>query len=125
MEYWMARVVLDRGLGLRQFTEEKVRDPRSRELVKRVRLIPDPEMEYPSSKVRIIVKTRRGRSFDTIYFPSKGTPENPMTERELQDKYRECAGWGGIIGEKVEESMRMIMELEKLGDVGALMRIIH
>jgi 2-methylcitrate dehydratase PrpD len=49
MEYWMARAILDRRLGLRQFTEEKVRDPRSRELVKRVRLVPDPEMEYPSS----------------------------------------------------------------------------
>jgi 2-methylcitrate dehydratase PrpD len=125
MEYWMARAILDRRLGLRQFTDEKVGDPRSRELVKRVRLVPGQEMEYPSSKVRIIVKTRSGGTFDTIYYPPKGTPENPMTEKELLDKYRECAEWGGVKRGRVEKSMRMIMELEKLGDIGALMRAIH
>ncbi len=122
MEYWMARAILDRRLGLRQFTDEKVNDPRSRELVKRVKLVPDPEMEYPSSKVRMILKTRSGRSFDTIYFPPKGTPENPMTEKELLDKYRECAEWGGVTGDRIEKSMSMIMGLEKIEDIGTLMR---
>ena len=125
MEYWMARAILDRRLGLRQFTEEKVRDPRSMQLVKRVRLVPDPEMEHPTSKVKVIVKTKRGETFDTIYYPPKGTPENPMTEAELLDKYRECAEWGGFTKSRAEESMRMILGLEKLKDVGALMRAIH
>jgi 2-methylcitrate dehydratase PrpD len=125
MEYWMARAILDRRLGLPQFTEEKIRDPRSRELVKRVMLVPDPEMEYTSSKVRVIVKTRNGRSFDTVYFPPKGTPENPMTEKELIEKYRECAEWSGLTKNNTEESMKLIMGLEKLEDVGVLMRAIR
>jgi 2-methylcitrate dehydratase PrpD len=124
MEYWMARALLDRKLGLQQFTDEKVLDQKSRELVKRVKLIPDQEMEYPSSKVRIIVKTRDNRLLETLYFPPKGTPENPMTEEELKDKYRECAEWGGVGGEGIEESMKMLMEIERLEDVGDLMRLM-
>ncbi len=124
MEYWMARAILDRKLGLSQLTDEKARDPKSRELVKRVKLVPDPEMEYPSSKVKIIIRMMDGRSLETIYFPPKGTPENPMTEAELVDKYRECAKWGGVAAGKVEKTRRMIMELEKLKDVGELMRAL-
>ena len=124
MEYWMARALLDRKLGLQQLTDEKVRDQRARELVKRVRLIPDQEMEYPSSKVRILVKTRDGRSLETMYFPPKGTPENPMTEEELMEKYRECSGWGGVDRERIEVSMKMLMEMEKMNDVGDLMRLM-
>jgi 2-methylcitrate dehydratase PrpD len=125
MEYWMARALLDRKLGLQQLTDEKVMDQKARELVKRVKLIPDPEMEYPSSKVRILVKTRDGRLLDTMYFPPKGTPENPMTEEELMDKYRECSEWGGVARERIEESMKMLMEIEKLDDVGDLMRLMQ
>jgi 2-methylcitrate dehydratase PrpD len=124
MEYWMARALLDRKLGLQQLTNEKVMDQKARELVKRVKLIPDQEMEHPSSKVRILVRTRDSRLLDTIYFPPKGTPENPMTEKELRDKYRECAEWGGIAGEKIEESMNMLMEIENLEEIGDLMRLM-
>jgi 2-methylcitrate dehydratase PrpD len=125
MEYWMARALLDRELGLQQFTDEKVLDQKSRELVKRVKLIPDQEMERPSSKVRIVVRTRDNRLLEKLYFPPKGTPENPMTEEELKDKYRECAEWGGVGGEGIEESMKMLMEIERLEDVGDLMRLMR
>jgi 2-methylcitrate dehydratase PrpD len=124
MEYWMARALLDRKLGLQQLTDEKVMDQKARELVKRVKLIPDKKMEYPSSKVRIFLKTKDGRSLDTTYFPPKGTPENPMTEEELMDKYRECSEWGGIDRERIKESMKILMEIEKLDDVGDLMRLM-
>lgn len=125
MEYWMARALLDRKLELQQFTDEKVKDQKSRELVRRVNLIPDPEMEHPSSKVRIIVKTRDNRLLETLYFPPKGTPENPMTEKELKDKYKECAEWGGVAGEIIEESLKILTKIEKLEDVGDLMRFIQ
>jgi 2-methylcitrate dehydratase PrpD len=125
MEYWMARALLDRKLGLQQLTDEKVMEQKARELVKRVKLIPDQEMEYPSSKVRILVKTRDGRSLDTIYFPPKGTPENPMTEEELMDKYRECSKWGGVDRDSIEESMKTLMEIDKLEDIGELMRLMY
>ncbi len=82
-------------------------------------------MEYPSSKVRILVRTRNSRLLETIYFPPKGTPENTMTEEELKDKYRECAEWGGIAGERIEESLKMLMENENLEDVGDLMRLMQ
>jgi len=125
MEYWMTIALLERQAGLKQFTDEKVQEPKVREFVKRVKVTPDPSIQYPWSKVKVKVNMKDGRSFTKMYFPPKGSPENPMSEEELIAKYRECAEWFGLGKEKTEKSIRLIMELEKLGNVEELMKLMY
>lgn len=125
IEYWMTIALLERQAGLKQFTDEKVQEPRVREFVKRVKVTPDPSIQYPWSKVRIKVNMKDGRSYTKTYFPPKGSPENPMSDDELIAKYRGCAEWFGLGKEKTEKSIRLIMELEKLGNVDELMKLMY
>ena len=121
----MTIALLERQAGLKQFTDEKVQEPRVREFLKRVKVMPDPSIQYPWSKVRINVNMGDGRSYTKTYFPPKGSPENPMSDEELIAKYRGCAEWYGLGKEKTERSIRLIMELEKLGNVDELMKLMH
>ncbi len=41
LEYWITITLLEKQLGLRQTTDEKVRQPKARELVKKVKVKPD------------------------------------------------------------------------------------
>lgn len=66
-----------------------------------------------------------GRSYTEVYFPAKGTPENPMSDEELVEKYRSCAEWSGLPKEKTEKSIKSIMKLEKLEDVNGLMKLMY
>ena len=125
MEYWMTIALLERQIGLRQFTDNKVQESKVREYIKRVRVSPDPSIQYPWSKVRIKVDMKDGRSYTTLYFPPKGTPENPMSDEELLAKYRGCAEWCGLPKEKTEESIELTMELEKLANVDELMKLMY
>jgi len=52
-----------------------------------------------------------------------GSSENPIADEELFQKYRSCAS--GVLPEKsVEESIKLIMNLEKVDDIGKLMNIL-
>jgi hypothetical protein len=54
----------------------------------------------------------------------KGSPVNPMSDRELADKFRECAAWGKLPGAQAEKVVDMVFGLEKLKSVRELTRLL-
>ena len=50
----------------------------------------------------------------------KGTPENPMTEEEFINKFRDCLAHGRkhLSKQKAEKIMHLINKLEEVDDVG-------
>jgi 2-methylcitrate dehydratase PrpD len=125
LEYWIAITLLDKQLGLRQTTDERVRQPEVRKLVKKVKVSPDPSIQFPESKVKIKVTMKDGRSYDEVYYPPKGAPDNPMSEGELIEKFHGCAAWGGLSKKKAESVIKMLLELETLKEVDELLVNIH
>ena len=123
LEYWMAITLVERQAGLRQFTDEKVQDPKVRDLMARVKVSPDPD--NPRFPVRIKVNLKDGRTYTTMYWPPKASPENPASDEDLIAKYRDCAEWCGLPKEKTEKSIALIMGLERLKDVSDLMKLLY
>jgi 2-methylcitrate dehydratase PrpD len=127
MPFCMAVALLDRKLGLQQFTTERVQDPRMQELISRVSFVHPPEatgyegMErYPE---RVTVKLCDGTVYSHEVSESKGRPTNRLTESELTAKYRECAD-GVIPPERIDRSIDMLYSLEKLADISGLMDVL-
>ncbi len=120
VEYWMAITLLEGRLGLRQTTDEAVRQPAVRDLIKKVSVVPDPSIHVATAKIKIHVKTKDGRSFDTAYYPAKGSAENPMSEQELVEKFRECADWGGLPKSSTDRALDLLLGLERLTNIEAL-----
>ncbi len=125
MQYCMAIALLDGKVGLRQFTDERVLDPKAQELLRRVEFVhPQGEsgeaLRIPEA---VIVKLRDGRELSHEVAVPKGDPQNPMTEEELAAKYRDCASLV-LSAEDTERSLDMVSHLEGLEDIAPLVHLV-
>jgi 2-methylcitrate dehydratase len=89
--YCVSRAAADGYIAMDQFQEGKIKDPRILEFMKRVTLesIPDFTEKYPGTlAAQVEIKTKDGRRFQDESVYPKGHPQNPMTEEEIQEKFR-------------------------------------
>jgi len=124
--FCMAIAVLERKAGIAQFQDRKVRDKRVVELMKRVTLYVDDELEalgYDQVRSRIRVTLRDGRVIEGRYDVARGHPEKPMSWMELGDKFRDCADL--VLSRKyAEEVIHLVAGLEQLKSLSPLLRAL-
>jgi 2-methylcitrate dehydratase PrpD len=80
---------------LAAFTEERLKDVQTRELMKRIELTVDPEIDanFPGRRAaRVSITTKDGRSGSLLQPTRKGDPEMPLSDADLDDKFMELAG---------------------------------
>ena len=53
-----------------------------------------------------------------------GSPANPMTKREFEEKYTENASFSPLKKENIEKSLRILQDLEKVGDITELTKLL-
>ena len=73
-----------------QYTEEVIKSAEVAEVMKKVRIRKDPELErlYPRQWPSTVeIRTRGGQSFNTFVAYPKGDPENPLSWDELKEKF--------------------------------------
>jgi 2-methylcitrate dehydratase PrpD len=130
--YVVAAALVDRKVGLRQFTSERIRDPDILALMRRVAIRDRNDIQEDHGwcngednwcAVRISVRLRNGRIFEEHFSQAKGWPARPASWEDLCGKYEECAD--GILPRgQVKESIAMIGNLTELRSVRELMRLL-
>jgi len=123
MQYCMAIALLDGRIGFKQFTDEKVLDPKAQELLKRVTYV-HPEGLIPLQSEAVTIKPKDGRELSHEVATPKGDPQNPMTKKELAVKYRECASFV-LSPQDTQKSLEMISYLEDIEDITELMNLVR
>ena len=91
--------------GLDAFTEDSIHDSVILSLTTKVKITEDEKLTAlcPSKRASILtVKTKVGTISKQIDYP-KGEPENPLTQNELEDKFRRLAKYGGLSETDCEE----------------------
>lgn len=86
---------MDGEVGLRQFTEERVSDPRLHHLIQKIRVVSDKgfTQQYPEAMPNEIeITTKGGRRYIEKVLHPKGHPKNPMGDEEIEGKFRGLAG---------------------------------
>ncbi len=120
MQYCMARALLSRNLGIQQFTDEKVLEPAAQGLLQRVDWHVDPVLEKAwdggprPEHVHLYLKD--GRKVDRRTDKSKGNPEVPMTDDEISQKFRDCAGMA-LPSKQVDNLLAMLWDLENVNSI--------
>ena len=118
MEYALAAAVLDGRVTLASFSDEMVRRPEVRALMKRVRT------EYkPEPGAEAVARTSRGkhRALATVV---RGDPANPLSWDELLQKCYQCLD-GIVATERIDRIVDGVERLEQLPDIrvfGELLR---
>jgi 2-methylcitrate dehydratase PrpD len=124
--FCMAIAVLERKAGIAQFTDKKVRDRKVIDLMKRVTLNVDDELEalgYDQVRSRIRVKLRDGKIIEGRYDVARGHPEKPMNWAELEEKFHDCAAL--VLSRKyAEETIQLVGRLEQLRSLSPLLRML-
>ena len=124
--FCMAIAVLERKAGIAQFQDRKVRDKKVIELMKRVTLYVDDELErlgYDQVRSRVRITLKNGRVIEGRYDVARGHPEKPMSWAELSDKFRDCASL--VLADKnAEKAMQLIARIEDFTSLKPLLRAL-
>jgi 2-methylcitrate dehydratase PrpD len=124
--FCMAIAILERKAGIAQFRDRKVRDPKVVELMKRVTLYVDQELEalgYDQVRSRIRIKLRDGRTIEGRADVARGHPLKPMSWAEIGEKFRDCAQL--VLSKKnTEEAIELVANLDRMRSLSPLVGAI-
>jgi 2-methylcitrate dehydratase PrpD len=128
LQYCMAVALVDKEVGLAQFTDERVRDPRVREIMEKVRYTHPPEMgsgpaDSLRGRVEVVLKLRSGAELSRLVEAARGDPGNPLAAEELETKFLDCARLV-FSPEDARNCLDTIATLDTLDDVSGLMELL-
>jgi 2-methylcitrate dehydratase len=126
LPYVIAAAIVDRQVTPRQFSEDKISDPAIRAQLRKVEVVADPEIEkvFPAlQRVRVAIVTADGRELEKQLDYPKGDPRNPLSDREIEEKFDALAGpvLSATRRRRVKDA---IWNLEKLASVTELMAML-
>ena len=126
LPYVIAAALVDRQVTPAQFEMSKIMDPTIREQLKKVEVVADPEIEkvFPAlQRVIVNITLKDGQTFSKQLDYPKGDPRNPLTDAEIEEKFRALAE--GVLTKKAQDKLiAAIWDLENAGSAGKLMRLM-
>ena len=127
LPYVIAAALVDRQVTPAQFTMAKIMDPQIRAQLKKVEVVADPEIEkvFPAlQRVVVTIRTAEGREVTKRLDYPKGDPRNPLTDREIEEKFAALAApvMSKAARKKVIDA---VWQLEKVDSVSGLMKLMR
>ena len=122
LPYIVCVALVDGEITEKQFSEERIADPRLQELVRKVDVRPDPECDkdyYPGTPSIVEVVMDSGEKYSSKVIHPRGSYRNPMSDQEIEEKFKNLVNpylTPGQIGEGLE----MLWNLEKQADISKL-----
>jgi 2-methylcitrate dehydratase len=126
LPYCIAAAAADGGLWPTSFEEEKLFDPRIRALLPKIEVVANKEIDslFPAVKRAIAtITTQDGRQFSETVDHAKGSPENPMSDKEIIAKFRANAS-GAVSQARQDEIIEATWNLEDFTEMGDYMRLL-
>lgn len=121
--FMLASIVIRRGAGIREFTDEFVSSEPVQRMMQRVETVLDPEIEAKGfDKIRSIIEVHLtdGRSYvqpsDDRY---RGGPDRPFTREELHQKFTECAELS-LPRDRIPQVLELIESIDRLKNLQEL-----
>jgi 2-methylcitrate dehydratase PrpD len=107
--------------GLHEFSDEITHDPAVTALRSRVRVRLD--AGSPRGAATAVVRTTDGQTFEATVHHPKGSEQNPLTDREIEDKLRDSCRHGAFTGE-IDTIIGRTWEIDRLPSITPLSRAL-
>ncbi|HEY6510670.1 MAG TPA: MmgE/PrpD family protein [Burkholderiaceae bacterium] len=122
LPYVVATALQHGQVRLAAFAPDRLADRHTRELMARITLGVDPELDaaFPGRRAaRVSITLRDGRSQTVLQPTRKGDPDAPLSDAELDDKFLELAG--PIVGDlSAYALLTRLWRTESLSELGGL-----
>jgi len=115
MEYCVASAIALDRVGLAAFDDANVDDPAVQAVRERVRFEVDSDLAYDPYRTTVAVETPDG-VFERTQERPPGTPEDPLSDAELAEKFRMCADRAGVDGDAALSGLDGLRERERATD---------
>ncbi len=128
MEFCMAILLLEGKAGLAEFTDPVVQRRDVQALIEKIDFHVHPEAEAAGyEKMTSIVEIERadGHLISGRADFGKGSPAEPMTDQELETKFRDCAAWGGLPLGEAASVAALVWRMSELRDVREVTHLLR
>jgi 2-methylcitrate dehydratase PrpD len=127
MHFLLAAIAVAGRAGKAEFTDDFVARADVSDMQRRVETIDDPEIEamgFERIRSRIVVETKSGKKIERWADENyRGSPHNPLSDEELEGKFRDCAA--GLIGDAATGAvLQRIWHLEDEANPADLLDLI-
>jgi 2-methylcitrate dehydratase len=116
LPYVIATAIVEGNVLPKAFTMESIKDPRKWEILPKIKVVADQEIDalFPKVKrARVTITTQDGRTKTVQTDFAKGSPENPLSDDEIVTKFRSNAA--GVISEKrMDDVLEKSWGMEKM-----------
>ena len=103
-----------------EYTDDAVNDPQIRRIREMATAAADPSVT--EDQARIEVELASGEKVERFVEASLGNLERPMTDRQLEEKFRDQAGV--LPASRIEDAIGLCWGIDGLSDVGELIRVL-
>jgi 2-methylcitrate dehydratase len=127
LPYVIAAAIAERQVTPLQFTREKITHPIIRKQLNKIEVVADPEIEkvFPAlQRVVVTILTTDGRELSRQLDYPKGDPRNPLTDKEVEEKF-EALAEPVMSGAARRKAIEAIWSLEKQSSVSDLMNLFR
>lgn len=122
----VATTIVHGHTGVDSFTPQAIHNQKARALAQRVTVVEDPELtammpdQRPS---RVVLNLKDGTRLKAEAFINKGDFEDPYSESELLEKYKELAlpVWGDETAEKIYQTIAIVDTISDVNELTSLL----
>ena len=126
LPYVIAAAVADGNVLPSSFSDEKLKDPRIWDLLGKIKVVADPEIDamFPGVKrARVTITTNTGEAHTAQVDHAKGSPTNPMSDDEIISKFR--ANAGDVLDQKQQDKViDLTWNFEEVKDIRDYMKLL-
>ena len=124
--YCIAAAAVDGVLTQKQFAPARIADPLVRRVLERTEVVADAELNrlYPANfPARVTITMEDGQSFQEVVMLPKGDPGAPLSDAELEDKFRGNVEpvFGADRATRLRDAILRLADGGYVSDVSALM----
>lgn len=126
--YGLAVIAIDGIAFTEQYQEARLKDPAILAFIARIRAHVDPDIEAKGPAFRhaahIRVTASDGRRFEKSINDRRGSPENPLTQDEIEYKFRHVTRSCRMPEDTIERVIALADRFATLEDIGPLMDLL-
>ena len=111
--FTIALAIVKGNCGYADYSEDNLNDYWIKNLTQKVIVVEDGNLTAQSPAVRgarVAIYMKDGNEYETTCLYPKGEPENPLTQEELEEKFKGLAMYGGLTSGECDE---VISEIRK------------
>ena len=124
--YCVALAITEQLVTIDQFSLEKLKDSKIRNMMSRITIEQDPNLnlKYPETITSFVhIRVKNGETFYGSAIYPKGDPRNRMTSQEVQDKFKTLAA-KTFSDTRVEVIIKAVERLEKTADISEVVELL-